>query len=337
MSACMLLVPSELCYLPLGLSVDSSRERTSSLGEGNVVMPSIVAMGSVGIDTIETASHKESDVLGGAASHFSVAASFYTDVGMVGIVGRDFPLEHRLLLEERKIDLTGLEVSDGKTFRWHGKYRDDLDHRDTLDIQLNVYEGYSPRLPEAYRSPRILFLANIGPDTQAAALEQVESADLVAMDTMDLWIDIQRDNLTALLKKVDLLFINEDEARHYTGLDHLVDAGKLLRSWGPERVVLKMGSRGALLFGEDELFCAPAYPHVSLVEPTGAGDSFAGGFLGYLAREGWDDPGAFRRAVIHGSIMGSANVEGFSCKALQEMNAQEIERRYTVFREFTQF
>lgn len=299
--------------------------------------PEIVAVGSIGIDTIETPKDRAENVLGGAASHFAVAASFYTQVGLIGVVGQDFPEDQRQILEGRGVDLEGLEVAEGRTFRWSGKYHENLNHRDTLEVQLNVYEDYSVKVPESYRSPRILFLANIGPDIQSEALKACASADFVALDTMELWIETQRPELLALLKKVDLFFLNEDEARHLTGKHSLVEAGRAILAMGPKRVVLKKGSHGAFLFSEDEVFVAPAFPEARLVDPTGAGDSFAGGFLGHLARAGWEDPAEFRKAVIHGSIMGSINVEGFSCHAFANIQSSTIEERYQRFREITRF
>lgn len=301
-------------------------------------MPSIVVVGSVGIDTIETPEGCAQDVVGGSATHFALAAAFHTQVAMVGVVGPDYPEAHRGLLTDRGVDLAGLALSDAGTFRWHGRYHQNLNHRDTVEIQLNAYEDWTPAVPEGYRRPRILFLANIGPDTQRAVLDQVEGADLVALDTMELWIETQRPELMELLQRVDVLFLNEDEARHLTGEANLVEAGRKVLGWGPSRVVVKKGSHGALLFHGEDVFCAPAYPHSRLVDPTGAGDSFAGGFLGYLAAHGWaDDPDAFRRAVVHGSILGSVNVEDFASTGIERLERAEIEARYRVFQDITRF
>lgn len=301
-------------------------------------MPPIVVVGSVGIDTIETPREKAADVMGGAAAHFAVSASFHAGVGLIGVVGDDYPEDQRSTLTQRGVDLAGLEVVEGgKTFRWHGRYHENLNHRDTVEIQLNVYEDFTPRVPDEYRAPKILFLANIGPDAQTATLDAIPDAELVAMDTMELWIETQRSDLTALLKRVDLLFVNEDEAVHYTGERNLTKAGRALLAAGPSRVVVKKGSHGAMLFHGDDVFCAPAYPFVELVDPTGAGDCFAGGFLGYLARHGWQDPMAFRRAVIHGSVMGSYNVEGFASRRLEALEEAEIDARVAEFEAITRF
>ena len=301
-------------------------------------MPPIVVVGSVGIDTIETPTEKAEDVIGGAATHFALAASLHTEVGLIGVAGEDYPSNHRAVLEKRGVCLEGLEVvPGGKTFRWHGRYHEDTNHRDTVELQLNVYEDYVPKVPDAYRSPRILFLANIGTDVQAAVADAIDDAQLVAMDTMELWIEMQRQELLALLKRVDILFINEDEAVHLSDKHSLVEAGRAILEMGPTRVVLKKGSHGALLFHGDDVFCAPAYPYTKPVDPTGAGDSFAGGFLGYLAANGWDDPDAFRRAVIHGSVMGAANVEAFASRGVEAMTPEEVQRRYDVFKEITRF
>lgn len=301
-------------------------------------VPSIVVTGSVGIDTIETPDDRAEDVVGGSASHFAVAASMYTDVALVGIVGKDFPESHRKLLEDRKVDLRGLEVAeDGETFRWTGKYHENLNHRDTLSVALNVYEDYTPRVPDELKKARIVFLANIGPDVQMSLLDQIPERDLVAADTMELWIETRRDEVLELLKRIDILFINEDEARHFTQEHNLIHAGRKLLGWGPETVVLKKGSHGALMFRGEEIFCAPAYPWTRVVDPTGAGDSFAGGFLGYLAQHGWEDPEAWRKAVIHGSIQGSINVEGFSCRAFEDLADGVVEHRFGKFEEITRF
>lgn len=301
-------------------------------------MPDLVVTGSVGIDTIETPKDSAPDVLGGSASHFALAASFYTDPGLVAVVGEDFPEEYRSLLQGRGVCFQGLEVDpEGETFRWHGRYRDDTDHRDTVSVNLGVYEDYKPKVPDQYREPRILFLANIGPDVQMSVQDQVGEADLVAADTMDLWITTQRDDVEALLQRVDVLFINEDESVALADERNLVEAGRKLQAMGPETVVLKKGSHGAILLKGDEIFMVPAYPYTKVVDPTGAGDSFAGGFLGYLAREGWDDPDAFRKATVHGTVLGSLNVEGFATKALEAAGGAVLEERYAVLQEITRF
>ncbi len=300
-------------------------------------MPSIVVTGSIGIDTIETPGGRADHVLGGSAPHFAVAASLYTDVGLVGVVGSDFPEEHREFLQARKIDLEGLEVSRAKTFRWTGRYHENLNHRTTVEVRLDIFDGYRPKVPEVYRSPRILFLANVGPDVQLDVLDGVGTADLVAADTMELWIETRRDEVDELLARVDLLFLNEDEARHLTGCDNLYQAGRRALELGPRLVVLKKGSHGAILFDGDSVFCVPAYPWTQVVDPTGAGDAFAGGFLGHLAREGWTRPESLRHALVHGSIMGSVNVAGFSCHAFRELDPGEIDRRFERFREITRF
>lgn len=300
-------------------------------------MPAIVTVGSIGLDTIENKHGKVEDVLGGAASHFALAASHFADVGLIGAVGNDFPEKYRKLLADKGICMQGVEVRKGKTFRWSGVYSENMNQRTTKDVQLNVYQDYVPKVPREYRKTEILFLANIDPGTQLRVLEQVKDRALVGADTMNLWIDTRFDEVRELINHVDIIFLNEEEATQLTKLSDPVEAGRQLLAWGAGAVVVKMGSHGAVMLRREEVFFVPAYPVARVVDPTGAGDSFAGGFIGYLAREGWKHKDAFRRATVFGSIMGSANVEDFAANAVAGMRMDELERRYKNFREMTRF
>jgi sugar/nucleoside kinase (ribokinase family) len=290
-------------------------------------MPLLV-VGSIGIDTIETASGRAADVLGGAATYFSYAASFFTSVRLVGVVGEDFPTQHRQLLQSRRIDTSGLEVRpDGKTFRWRGKYSPDMNQRETLEVQLNVLGDFNPRLPDSYRDCPFVFLANGSPRMQLAVLEQVRRPRLAVADTMDLWIETQHDDVLRLLKRIDGLVINDQEARLLTDTDNLVRAGRAIREMGPGFVIVKKGEHGAMFFGHDEVYVMPAYPTPDVVDPTGAGDSFAGGFMGWIASNGDITPATLKRAMACGIVTASFTVEDFSLSRLTQITRADIDRR----------
>jgi sugar/nucleoside kinase (ribokinase family) len=294
-------------------------------------------VGSVAFDSIESRGVQKTQVLGGSASFFSVAASYFAPVKLVGVVGEDFPDEHVRFFEKRGIALDGLARANGKTFHWSGRYSDDLAHRTTLDTQLNVFADFKPKLPEAWRSTEFLFLGNIHPSLQLDVLEQVRHPRLVAMDTMNFWIDGQLEPLKRVLARVDLLVINDEEARQLAGEHNLPRAARAIRTMGPKTVIVKRGDSGALLFHEHGVFAAPAYPLEEVVDPTGAGDTFAGGFVGYLARVRDLGPQAVRRAMFYGSVMASFCVEAFSLDRLRELTMAEIEGRYRAFRDLTHF
>lgn len=244
---------------------------------------SVCVVGSVALDTIETPAGKAPEVLGGSCSYFSVAASFFAPVNMVGVVGSDFPEEERSFLESRGISLEGLEVVEGRTFRWTGRYHEDVNIRDTLDLQLNVFGDFSPDLPDAYRDSELVFLANIQPDLQDKVLSQLRSVKLIGADTMDHWIEGSRQELERLLSKVDLLSINDSEAVQLSGETNVVAAARKILEMGPDTLIIKRGEYGALQFAADDIFAVPAFPLETVVDPTGAGDCFAGGLFGSLA------------------------------------------------------
>jgi sugar/nucleoside kinase (ribokinase family) len=258
----------------------------------------LLVVGSVALDSVETLKERRDEILGGAASFFSVAASFFTPVRLVGVVGSDFPAEHEALLGGFGIDLGGLERAEGRTFRWTGRYSADFNHRTTLDTQLNVFESFRPKLPPAWSDAPFVFLANIEPDLQRDVLEQVEMPRFVALDTMNFWIEGRRPALERVLARVDMLLINDEEARLLSQHDSLPAAARAIRLLGPRAVVVKRGDAGALLFHEGGVFAAPAFPIETVVDPTGAGDSFAGGFMGWLARTGDLTPAGIRSALI---------------------------------------
>lgn len=297
----------------------------------------LVVVGSVAFDTVEARGVRKEQVLGGSASFFSTAASYFTPVKLVAVVGEDFPEEHLAFFKKRDIVLDGLERRSGKTFHWSGKYSDDLGSRTTLDTQLNVFAEFKPRLPEAWRESEFVFLGNIHPSLQLDVLGQIRRPRLVAMDTMNFWIQGELEALKRTLARVDLLVINDEEARLLAGEHNLPRAARAIREMGPATVIVKRGDSGALLFHEHGVFAAPAYPLEEVVDPTGAGDTFAGGFIGYLARVRDLSPQAVRRAMFYGSVMASFCVEAFSLDRLRELSQSEIEGRYRAFRDLTHF
>jgi sugar/nucleoside kinase (ribokinase family) len=298
---------------------------------------SILVVGSVALDTVKTPFGEVRDALGGSATHFSVSASFWSPVRVVAVVGEDFTAAHRQPLVDRKIDLAGLTTAKGRTFRWSGSYGDDLNSAQTLDTQLNVFATFRPEIPAEWRNTPLLFLANIDPELQWDVLEQVHGAKLVAADTMNYWIDSKPDALKKLLTRVDVLLINDGEIRQLTGERNLLRAVAAVREMGPKAVVVKRGEHGVLVIEGTSAFALPAFPLDNVLDPTGAGDAFAGGFLGYLASEGLDADRDLRRAAVVGSVMASYQVEDFSLDRLKRLTHAEIRDRYGRFQELTRF
>ncbi len=290
-------------------------------------MPLLV-VGSVAIDHVETPQERRENLLGGSATHFSYAASFFTSVRLVGVVGADWPAEHTELLKSRGIDTSGLHVvPDGKTFTWTGRYHENMNDRDTLDVQLNVFGEFDPILPEDYRRAKYVFLANGVPAVQMKVLSQVPGRKLAVADTMDLWINTAREDLDKLLGQLDGLVLNDSEAKLITGTENLVAAGHQVREMGPKFVVIKKGEHGAMFFSEHETYVLPAYPTDRVIDPTGAGDSFAGGMMGYLAEQDNVDPETLKTALAYGILVASFNVEGFGLERMQEITRDDIEER----------
>ncbi len=300
-------------------------------------MSSLLVVGSVAIDSIKTPFGERERSLGGSATHFSVSASFFTDVAVVAVIGDDFTAEDEAVFHERKINIADLQrIPGGKTFRWVGEYGFDLNTAQTLDTQLNVFADFKPRLSENARNSPFLFLGNIQPTLQREVREQV-NARFVAMDTMNLWIDIARDELIKTIGVVDALIINDAEARQLAEEANLIRAARKILSWGPQMLVVKRGEYGAAFFTKDAYFATPAFPLEGVFDPTGAGDSFAGGFMGYLAQTDKIDDMTVRRAIIYGSTMASFNVEEFSCDRLRRLAPEEVRSRFHQFKEFTHF
>ena len=298
---------------------------------------SITVVGSVALDTITTPFGSIERGLGGAATHFAVSSSFYTNINLIGVVGKDFPEKHVNFLKSRDINLEGLEVADGETFHWVGKYEHDLNTAITLETHLNVFESFDPKVPENFKNPNILFLANIDPDLQRKVIDLAGKPNFIALDTMNLWIDIKKDSLTETIKKVDLVTINETEARMFTGESNLTKAAKQIQNLGPKIVVIKLGEYGAILFYEDRIFATPGYPLEQVYDPTGAGDTFAGGMLGYLDRTGKFDFDTLKTAIICGSVMASHQVEQFSCDRLRTLTNSDISKRFEAFETLSGF
>jgi sugar/nucleoside kinase (ribokinase family) len=299
---------------------------------------SVLVVGSMALDSVETPFGKREDALGGSATFFSAAASLLTSVRLVAVVGEDFPQKHIDLLKQRDVDLSGLErVAGGKTFRWAGRYGANLNEAETLDTQLNVFADFKPKLSEQFKSSEYVFLANIHPQLQLDVLDQVKSPKLVALDTMNLWITRERQALGNVLRRVDLLMINEGEARQLAGEYNIVKAARAIRAMGPKTLVIKRGEYGALYFDDRHTFFAPAYPLESVFDPTGAGDTFAGGVMGYMSRVGKLEPVYFQQAIVMGCVLGSFTVEEFSVDRLIRVSRPELRQRYQLFRELTQF
>jgi sugar/nucleoside kinase (ribokinase family) len=299
----------------------------------------VLVVGSIALDTVKTPVEEHADQLGGSASYAAVGASFFSPVQLVGVVGDDFPESEFEFWKTRGIDARGVQRVQGKTFRWSGEYAWDLNTRETRSVALNVFENFQPRLPDDFREADFVLLANIAPALQSTVLDQVRRPRFVIADTMDLWIDIARRDLEALLPRVDLLILNDSEARQITGDTSLIRAGRAIRRMGPRFVTVKKGEHGALLFGPDDFFSCGAYPLEDIHDPTGAGDTFAGGLAGFLAGRGNDeiDFGQLRRAVIFGSVLASFNVEAFSLERLRRLTNEEIDERYQMFRLMSQF
>ncbi len=304
---------------------------------------SILVVGSVAFDTVETPFQKVERVLGGAASYFATAASLYDRVNLVAVVGSDFPQEHLSFWRERGVDLAGLQIQEGKTFFWHGRYHMDMNARDTLDTQLGVFADFHPVVPDAYKQSSLVFLANILPELQLEVLRQVDNPRLTVMDTMELWINTARAQLAEVMRRVDVLLMSEEEVRHFTNQASILGGVRQLFALGLKYVVVKLGSYGALLFGTDgTYFSAPSYPLEEVIDPTGAGDSFAGGFLGYLATVQPQPDGRYavddlKRAVVHGNIIGSFACSDFGLDGLRSLTMNHISTRYRELVSYSHF
>ena len=298
----------------------------------------LVVVGSVAFDSVETPTQKRDNVLGGSAVFFSYAASYFTSVRLAGVVGDDWPPAHTALLQARNIDTTGLQVvAGGKTFRWRGRYFQNMNDRETLDLQLNVLEQFKPVLPESYTRSKFLFLANGSPRLQLQVLDQCPGASLSVADTMDYYIKTEPEQLAALLRRIDGLVINDAEAKLLTGQENLVRAGHAVRAMGPRFVVVKKGEHGAMFFSQHETYVLPAYPTADVVDPTGAGDSFAGGMMGYLAEQGNFQPKTLKEAMGYGIVTASFTVEDFSLDRLQQIDRDDLENRMAEYRRMLSF
>jgi sugar/nucleoside kinase (ribokinase family) len=296
---------------------------------------SIVVVGSVAYDTIETDHGNVEEALGGAVSYFGLAARFFAPVSLVAVVGSDFKSEHRQLLADHGIDLRGLVSREGRTFRWHGRYHEDMNKRDTLKTELNVFADFAPELLPDQRRTNYVFLANINPSLQSHVLSQVNSPKVVGADTMNYWIENERPALLQLLPRLDVLTLNDEEARLLTGEHNLVKAGRGVLKLGPKSALIKRGEYGVLQFSRESMFAVPAYPLEEVIDPTGAGDTFAGGVMGYLARQGRLSEGTLRSGVVYGTVMASFVVEKFSLDRLATLTWEEVDRRYRAFIELT--
>ena len=297
---------------------------------------SLLVVGSVAYDAVETPFGKCEKMLGGSASHFSISASFFTNVSIVGVVGGDFADAE--VFESRGIGTHDLErIADGKTFRWGGRYEYDLNTAHTLYTDLNVFADFQPKVSAKSKQSRLLFLGNIQPDLQRGVREQMPDVELVALDTMNLWIEHTRDSLVRTIKGVDVVIINDAEARQLTNIPNLIKAAREIISWGPKALIIKRGEYGAAMFTSESYFAIPAYPLESFFDPTGAGDTFAGGFMGYLASQEKLDESAMRRAMIFGSVMASFNVEEFGTERVRRLTHDEINDRFREFKRMTHF
>jgi len=298
---------------------------------------SVLVVGTVAFDSIETPFGSAERILGGSAAYFALGASFFTPVRVVGVIGRDFPQEYIDLFTARNIDLEGLQKERGETFHWRGRYHEDINVRDTLELNLNVLAGFVPRLPERYRDAEYVFLGNIDPVMQSEVLDQIRSMKLVVCDTMDHWIRESPEDLRKVLKRIEMLVINDAEAKLLSGYNNVIRAARAILKMGPKVVLIKRGEYGVLQFSDDSTFATPAYPLEEVFDPTGAGDSFAGGFLGQLARSGDHSERGLRRAIVYGSVVASFTVEDFGVKRLASVELAAIEERYQNFAKLTDF
>ncbi|HEY2065067.1 MAG TPA: PfkB family carbohydrate kinase [Gemmatimonadaceae bacterium] len=298
---------------------------------------SVLVVGSVALDSVETPFGRADNVIGGSGTFFAASASHLTPVQLVGVVGDDYPMAELEPLRRRGVDMAGVERVAGESFRWRGRYRHDLNSAETLETRLGVFSHFSPKIPDQFRRAPFVFLANIDPRLQLDVLQQVEKPTLVACDTMNFWIESRRPDILALIKHVDLITLNDGEARQLTDCFNLVKAARWIMQRGPKMVVIKKGEHGAFLFKGSSIFFAPAFPLEEVFDPTGAGDSFAGGFMGYLARTGDLSDANLRRAVVYGSAMGSFAVEKFSVQRLLEITPADISARVAEFRELVAF
>jgi len=298
-------------------------------------MIKISAVGSVGLDTVTTPSGRREEILGGSVVHFAVSASFQTSVGLVGVVGDDFPTEHTDFLKSRNVDLEGLEIVPGKkTFRWEGSYLNDLNAADTHCTALNVFADFEPKLPDNYKNAPLLFLANIHPELQLHVIDEMPESCYRICDTMNLWINETREKLEEVLRKVNIIILNDGEAKMLTGEENLILAGKKMLDYGVEYCIIKKGEHGAKAFGKNNFFAVvPAYPIEVVVDPTGAGDSFAGGFVGYIAKTADTSQYAIRQALRWGTVMGSFNVADFSCDKFRSITSDDVKKRLEEFNE----
>jgi len=299
---------------------------------------SLIIVGSVAFDTIETPYGRREKIVGGSGTYCSLSASFFTQPKIVAVVGEDFPKETIEFFKNRRIDIRGLEIRPGKTFHWEARYGDDPNQRSTIRTELNVFQDFKPLLPPDYRQADIVFLANIDPDLQDDILAQVQKPKLVAMDTMNLWINTKPDSLLRVLEKVNIYFANDEEVRMLTKETNLIKAGNNILERGPSLVVIKKGEHGALVLGEDFVFGVLAYPCKEVVDPTGAGDSFAGGFLGYLDKvRAIDDKNEIRKASVYGSVLASYVIEDFGIERFKSLTQQDVEDRFSDFKKLVSF
>lgn len=298
---------------------------------------SLLVVGSLALDDLETPQGSAREVVGGAATYFAAAASFFAPVQMVGVVGEDFPRADLDWLAGRGVDLAGVAVRPGRSMRWSGRYHEDMNVRDTLSFEANVFEHFAPELPAAYRSAPFVFLANIAPSLQARVLDQVAEPRLVGADTMNLWIETTRPDLEALLRRVALLVINDEEARMLSGERNMVRAARRILEMGPAGVMIKRGEYGVIYFSGETVFAVPAHPLEEVFDPTGAGDSFAGGMMGYLASAGDLAPATLRRSIVYGSVLASFTVEAFGLERLRGLTRADVDRRYRQFVSLTTF
>jgi sugar/nucleoside kinase (ribokinase family) len=297
----------------------------------------VLVVGSVALDSVETPFGRADNVIGGSGTFFSASASHLSPVQLVGVVGDDYPLDQLEPLKKRGVDMAGLEQAAGESFRWRGRYRHDLNSAETLETRLGVFSHFTPKIPAQFKNAPFVFLGNIDPRLQLDVLKQVKRPKLVACDTMNFWIESRRPDIVELIKHVDLITLNDGEARQLTDCANLVKAARWIMERGPRMVIIKKGEHGAFLFKDRSIFFAPAYPLEEVFDPTGAGDSFAGGFMGYLARTGDLSDANLRRAVVYGSAMGSFAVEKFSVQRLLEITPADIAARVAEFRQLVAF